>query len=79
MRIVKRYIPTSSFPYAIEIQPSTDDDFDLLDDVYTWCVENFGSPTPDGSAADYKWIKSLFGLRFKHESHANWLIMRFST
>ena len=78
MKYIKRHIKTSKFPYAIEFMFDSSDQT-TESDVYQWCTENFGVPSPNGDEMGYKWIKSLFGLRFKDEAHLNWCIMRFSS
>lgn len=72
--MIKRFVGTSNFPYAI--------DFEQLPDLETleWCKEQFGPSfnSNDNNINECKWIITMFGVRFKKQEYQNWFLMRWS-
>lgn len=75
--MIKRYVGTSDFPYSI--------DFDVTPvgkskEIYEWCEQQFGQPLVGVSDNNQhcKWIKTMFGVRFKKKEHQHWFILRWA-
>jgi hypothetical protein len=74
MKYVKRFVSTSEYPYAVDFDETTAE-------IFERCEQQFGPPAW-GAIDDYnshcKWIKTMFGVRFRKKEHQHWFIMGLS-
>lgn len=73
MNYVKRFVSTSDFPYAVDFDETTAE-------IFERCEQQFGPPLNlyTDNNSDCKWIKTMFGVRFRKKEHQHWFIMGLS-
>jgi hypothetical protein len=76
MKYVKRFVSTSDFPYAVDFDVITAE----IDEIFERCEQQFGPPLyryADNNTP-CKWIRTMFGVRFRKKEHQHWFIMGLS-